>query len=1299
MNYISLRTKKVFFFLTIYIFSLPNLFASNTKFYNINDIHGISIRETYSICKDSNGFIWASSKTGILRLSEDDYRTYHLPYETANIINIKLEYTNGNLFAYSNNGQIFRLNQLYDKFELLINASKYLNNQFLSLNKALIDEKGAFWMATSKGLYKYTDNDLQRMGSDTSDVYFLEWYDKTSFFLLKINGLWLYNIATGENECLYNNTTISNFIASSLFYDHIQNRLWIGTISNGLFYYDYLTKDFKQTSNKKLPKQPFLAIEENSDSTLMLGIDGQGIWEINKTDEKVLNVYTEISEDPSSIRGNGIYDIFNDKNHHIWVCTYSGGVSFFDQTTPSINQIVHQLNNPNSLINNDINSVIEDKQGNLWFATNNGISCWDVASNKWATLYHNKKEQSQVFLSLCEDNTGKIWAGTYSSGVYVIDEKNKKELAHYSREEQSAIYDNNFVFDIYKDSAGDIWIVGIQGKIICYKLKDNTFRSYSQQPVSVIIELQPDKMLIGCSYGLSVLDKNTGELTSLINGFIIQDLIKIDNILWVCTSGDGLIRFDLKTRSYKQFNLCSGLPSNFINSITLSIGYLWLGTENGLCRFNPSDFSVTTYSSIYPLSNISFNRNAQFNLKNGQVVWGTNNGALLFAPTTIQQMQFQGKIFLQDLIISGRSIKDSSNIMLKSPLDSIQGLTLNHNQNTLTIELLPIGVSAPGSKFSWKLEGYDKEWILPAQNRILTYTNIPSGDFTLKIKLYNSSQSQMIDERKIFIHVIPPYWQSWWFKSLSFVFATIIILAFLLFYKDRLDKLHSHEKIRFFANTAHDIRTILTLINAPIEELNKEPNLSESGTYYLKLAGKQTKQMSEIATQLLDFQKVDVNKDQLNLTMVDLAKFVDYQKIMFEPLAATKNIDIRLESNLSGLKTAIDEMMIEKVINNLLSNAIKYSNPKSLVEIILKSNKTNWVLEVKDTGIGISKKVQHKLFREFYRGDNAINAKIAGSGIGLLLIKNYITLHGGKISCESLENSGSTFRVTIPIKTTTGINKEIELPKTTTTFDIQDIGVTNTSFETRDMHILIVEDNDELRNFMKISLQNEFQVLTAIDGTIAWDIIRDQIPDLVVSDIMMPNMNGFELCQTLKSTYETSHIPIILLTALSENTDQMHGLGLGADDYLVKPFNISLLSQKIKSIIRNREIIRGKALKLIKRNSEEPILANELNDKFIKDAMKVVRTHIADVNFGKEKFAFEMNVSSSLLYKKIKSLTDQSPVDFIKTVRLDHAVGILESRKHTITETSELCGFSSVGYFCTVFKKQFGKSPTEILGS
>ena len=869
------------------IIFLNLLFSLNVlavKFYSINSLYGISMRETYSVCKDDNGFVWASSKTGILRLSKDNYRIYRLPYETADVFRVRLTYKNFKLFAYTNNGQVFYYNPVLDRFELILNLN-------LILFDILIDDKGICWIATSLGLYKFQSGKPSPAFEFTSTRYAINWYDSTNIIVAKQDGIWLFDIISLKIKPIYENRNQNSFDFFSLYYDKDQDILWLGTVSEGLFLYNFRNGTCTNQLKSVLPKQPILAIKENTDSTCLIGFDGQGIWELNRINQKILNVYKESLDVPFSLKGNGVYDLFCDNNRRVWVCTYSGGLSFLDQASPLVNQIVHLPNNTNSLINNDVNSIVEDHWGKLWFATNNGISCWNLAANKWSSFYNDKETHAQVFLSLCEDNQGRIWAGTYSSGVYILDGRTGKELAHYYKKEKGSPLLNDFIFNIYKDSSGDIWLGGGSGSVVCYLSKENKFRAYSDQPIGCFAELSDNLILLGCSNGLLQLNKHTGDIRRLIDGLLVRDALVIGEDVWICTSGDGLIRYNYKTGKTDKFTAQMGLPSNFINSIIYANDYLWLGTENGLCRFNPKNNNALTYTSIYSLSMTSYNNCSHSKLKNGQLAWGTNNGVVMFAPNLVDETSTKGKIFFQDLTVAGRSIRDIPSFNLKTSIDSLQEINLRYFQNTISLELLSLG-QTPGSKFSWEMEGFDGQWSQPTGNNVINYTNIPSGHFILKIRLFDSSLSNVLAERSIKINSIPPFWRTGWFWVLVIIVMSGIVFLYLLYYINRLKQEHTEEKVRFFTNTAHDIRTSLTLIKAPVEELSKEKNLTESGKYYLNLAIEQARQLTSVVTQLMDFQKVDIGKEHLLLSMTDIAKLVSHRRIMLASFAKSKNIEL-----------------------------------------------------------------------------------------------------------------------------------------------------------------------------------------------------------------------------------------------------------------------------------------------------------------------------------------------------------------------------------------------------------------------
>lgn len=1292
----NIRLYCVIFF--IQIFSSVNLLASDTRFYNISDKFGISLREVFSICKDENDFIWSSSKTGIIRIAGNDFRKYQLPFHSPNNYYTRLAFQNSSLVAYTDNGEFFVYDEIYDYFKPLFDLQTIKKNNIVGINKVIIDHDNTLWISATNGLSLFRKGKLEPAILHKK-MQCIEQYDENHLLIASTESINIWNKKTGKPEYIYSYKTINEYEVSSLLYDSSTGLIWVGTISNGLLCLKKQGRTLIPVLRTDLPQQPILAIRKNHASgNLFVGVDGKGMYEISKDGDRILNTYTEDVDNPYSLIGNGVYDILIDNPERIWVATYTGGLSYMEIKQSVITQLLHQINKPNSLVNNYVNKVIEDKNGNIWFATNTGISRWNKRANKWDTYLSDKKDQANVFLALCEDDQGYIWAGTYSSGVYKLDSKSGKTIDHYFHTDLKNGVSGRFISDIFKDSAGNIWMGGTRN-VICFLKEKKQFQIYDQKPVYTFEEMSPTKLLLGCTSGLISLDKSTGESKNLVNNISVHDMVVVENDVWIATSGSGLIRYNILNNKIEKYTTESGLLSNYINSIIREGNNLWLGTENGLCCLDVKNKKVYTHSELEHLSSVSFNTNSVWKLNNGTFIWGTNKGAIMFNPSSLGKKKFNTRIFYQDIIVSGSSIKENDYLLNGIPVDKLKKLILDYKQNNFMLELLSTGMENTDIRFSWKLEGIDLAWTQSIDSKVITYTNLPSGTYNLKIRMYDSTFSHIIDQRTITIQLIPPFWETWWFRTITAIVVIGLLSYAFRSYLNNLKQKHAKDKIHFFTNIAHDIRTSLTLISAPIDRLKNAGELTDKSRYYVDLAANQSDRLSSIATQLLDFEKTDSGKGQLFKTAINIVQLISNRSEIFSTAAEKRGIRLEFRSNLEVYITAIDELKIEKVVDNLISNAIKYSHEKGIVEINLHCEKKQWSLEVKDNGFGISKNAQQKLFKEFYREDNNANSRIVGSGIGLLLVKNYVSMHGGQITFRSIENVGSTFKIVIPyleIKAASTI-LSTTLQESTEVSINTNIYLTKESSKDKFTHILIAEDNKDLLEFLSLSLGEHYKITKAKDGEEAWRLIQKEPIDLIVSDLLMPNVDGLELCRKLKSTFETSHIPIILLTSLSQKTKQLEGLALGADDYITKPFDINLLLQRIKSIIKNREIIREKAFKLMNQTQQdEPVFANELNDQFVKKALELVQQNITNSEFGKDEFASNMHVSPSLLYQKLKSLTGQSPIDFIRTIRFNHAMKLLQTHKYTITEVSEMCGFSSASYFSSAFKKYFGKSPIEI---
>ena len=777
----------------ILLFISLNSFSANAKFYNISDIYGITSGEAFSVCKDQYGFIWTSTKTGVLRVTEGDCRNYELPCKTTDFVFVKLTYGNSQLFSYTNNSQIFHYDEVTDRFLFLTDLREKTGNSHITIGTIVTDKKGNLWIASSTGLFKYENNILTKITQTEEEIKHLTFYDKNHLFYITSTGISLLDISTSKSRLIYPNDTKDFRQIASLYYDEQLNRLWIGTGAAGLFYYDIIKKTLSPIPLKGFPKQPILAIKKDINNTLLIGIDGQGIWNISEKGDKLLNIYKEDLNNPFSLRGDGVYDIFCDKSRN-WVATYTGKLSFFENVNSQITPIAYQINNPNSLGNNYVNKIMEDHEGHIWFATNNGLSRWNPVSNKWNHYYQNKSEQAKVFLTLCEDSQGRIWAGSYSSGVYLLDRKTGQTLQHYSSKTHTPGFSGDFIFDCFVDEEGDVWIGGNQN-LSCYRIKENCFQEYPIQPVSSFAELSAGKLLLTTSRGLFLLDKNHGTIETLVEGSLAQDIVINNNTIWVATCRDGLIKYDYDKRQTERLTTESGLTSNYVNSILLNNGFLWIGTENGLCRLNILNNAIRSYTSVYSLSNTTFCVNSCTKLKNGKLIWGTNNGAIMFAPELIHETRPQGNIFFQNITVSGRSIRTIPHLLKNIPVNQQKTLSLNYTQNNFMLELLPTGGSTRNMKFSWLLEGLDTDWSRPSELHFINYTNLPGGDFKLHIRMYDGSLSQIIDERSLNIHITPPFWNTWWFATLiSLCIVSYIIYAFKS-YSNRLKRKSTNDRL------------------------------------------------------------------------------------------------------------------------------------------------------------------------------------------------------------------------------------------------------------------------------------------------------------------------------------------------------------------------------------------------------------------------------------------------------------------------------------------------------------------------
>ncbi|MCM1052137.1 MAG: ATP-binding protein [Paenibacillus sp.] len=1260
--------------------------AASKRFYNASDIYGITITEPNSICKDDNGFIWISSKEGVLRLADNGSKMYRLPYTSMNVVSVEVVQSANHIAAFTNQGEIFMYDPITDRFDKLMNLTEKINPQDIYLSQIDFDRAGNIWIASSSGLFHLKNNEPERVEGVAGALGDMVITNDGKILTGGTGGIYTVDPSTMKVSKL---SEVGQTFPILLRPDPKMNRIWVGTMTDGLYYVDLATRKFTSTENSSFPRQYVRDIEIIGDSMIWCGIDGRGIYELSRDGKRILNTYRENSDNPYSISGNGIQDMLYDKNDRIWVCTYTGGASIADIGTIAATMYAHRADTPNSLVNNYVYTVEKDNLGQLWIGTNGGLSCWDQSKDEWTNFFDNRGDESFIIQSVSKDSNGNIWVGTYSHGAYVIDPESKHIKAHHTMTD-GILSKRGFVFSIVPDRNGDVWLGGMIGDILKYDRERNTFESYPSIPVTSMASLNDTTLLLISTNRLLSLNKLTKETRVLVSDKIIRGMEVVGDTVWMATSGNGIVSYDFATGQSETFGTSKGFPSNYINSLVYNEGKLWFSSNKGLYRFDPRDKTVSECRQPVTVPGCSFTPDAAVSIADGRTAWGTTKGLLIVSDDADTGNNIHGHIFLNDIFLSGQSIRENPDLFPDIPLDSITTLTLDYRHNNITFDILSTGTSSYPALFSYMLEGFDDTWNGPSDQADINYTNLPPGDYILKIRMHNPI---ITDQRGIKIRITPPYWKTLWFNTLILCIIAGAIISSFRTYVNRLNRRNAESKLQFFVSTAHDLRTALTLIKAPIEQLRESGRLSETDYGYLKLASANVDHLTSLTTKLMDFQKIDTDKTQANFSPVNIPEMVRQRIAMFSAYSDRKSITIHFNTPTDSYITIADAEMLEQIVDNLISNAIKYSSPESTINITFTPTSDSWSLSVADQGIGIPRKDRKKLFKEFYRGENAINSHITGSGIGLALVKKLVEIHEGTIKLKSEENVGSTFEISIPYREP--IAETADTATVCETADDSAISGEHSGESEDEMRILIVEDNDDLRKFMTDALGGQFKVTAVADGEKAWEAVLKELPDLIVSDVMMPNMNGFELCQRVKSTFETSHIPVILLSALTGQNDELQGIGLGADEYLTKPFDIKTLSGRITSTIKNRRLVGLRTIDATHQEPEPQQPVNHLNDEFVKQAIEVITDHLDNSEFGKEEFAKEMGVSTSLLFKKIKSLTGLSIVDFIKKVRMEHALRLLEDPSLSIGDIAFRCGFSTVGYFSTVFKKYFGKTPSE----
>jgi signal transduction histidine kinase/ligand-binding sensor domain-containing protein/DNA-binding response OmpR family regulator len=1152
-----------------------------------------------------------------------------------------------------------------------------------------------------------------------------------------------------------------SFIQKNLYLDS-KGCPWVypGIGDKGAFQYDLSKsvwvffgndkKDFHGPYDKFIASNFVRDIKEDQKKRLWIATDHGGINIYDKTTNEV-TVLRNDPMNPNSLSQNSAISLFCDNTGIMWVGTYKNGVSYYHPGMFKFDKSpLFYYHNP-ELENKDCNVLHEDRKGNLWIGTNgSGVLKLDNATGKFE-LYRNQKDNtssisSDIIISMLEDKKGTMWFGTFLGG---LNQMQGNKFVRYSPDiNNTNSLSNKSVYGLVEDHQQNIWIATLGGGLDRLDASRKNFRRHDIANApgllsNVILSLySKDSSLIYLSTtsGINVLNTQTNFITPLFKDrnqmnklsdlIIYNTLVDKRDQLWVATdNGINIYNPNLKTISY--LNMANGLPTDQVVSLAEdNSGNIWAGTRNGLaciyCTENPKshkyEYSIVSFDENDGLMSSILNQNAIFKNKQGKIYIGSTKGYTVFDPKTIHFNKIVPAPRFTELLIGNEviepGIKYKKRITLDESVTHKSRIILHYDEKNFTVNFSALSYIHPEkNRYRYKLKGFDEDWI-ETKNGIgsVSYSNLNQGTYRLIVYASNNDNVWSTQPLELEIVIRPPFWLAWWAFGIYTILGLLLlwyIINFNLRKQQRefenaqrvreAKQLHEMDemKFRFFTNISHEFRTPLTLIISPVEKLLREAKTDDDKSL-LSIIHRNANGLLELVNQLLDFRKLDVQKDTLNLSVGDVVAFIKDICYSFTELANRKSINFSFSTSVSELRMEFDPEKMRKVISNLLSNAFKFTPNNGKIDVTigliqhLNDQKQSLKITVVDSGIGIPAKDLERVFERFYRVENAENGNQTGTGVGLHIVSEYVKLHNGDIGVESQPGKGSIFTLLLPANQQ--IHEEI-ISHNLTQEEVPEELTGEEALVVEDHRsklplMLVVDDNEDFRNFISSMFTNSYRILKAEDGEIALKVILDKMPDLIICDVMMPNMDGFELCRMVKQDIRISHIPIILLTAKAGEENKYKGLEAGAEDYIAKPFNMEMLALKVSRIIERQKKTRDQFKHKVDITTTD-VEITSMDEKFVKKAVALVEANLSSSEFLVEDLCREMGMSRVYFYKKILSLTDKTPSEFIRFIRLKRAADLLEKSQLFVNEVAFQVGFNDPKYFRKYFKDEYGVSPNE----
>lgn len=1354
MSAMSKSRSYIIAFFAVFLGSLAQANANDPQlnFTSLTSADGLSSNTVHAILKDRHGLLWFGTDDGLNKYDGTEFTVYRNDGANAgsiasNDISSLHEDKGGRIWVGTIQGALNLYDRKKDAFKrICVNES---------VSAITSDHTGNLWVGTIEGLI-WVDPvsfKLTRM-SQRADVpaeiksqLILSFYqDKAGqMWVGTLNGLFIYNFKTNRFTKV-NDGPGSRSQVKTIYGDQ-SGHVWVGAF-NGLYKFAadgilLQTFHYQPNDERTISSNMVYAVVAADRNTLWICTDG-GLDLMNTETGKVTR-YAPDARNPYSLTNKSVRSILLDDRGIFWLGTYKGGVNKFDKNVTIFGLKNSDIYDHYELSAPFVTSFAEKADGDLFIGTDGGgLNVYHRKTNLFTQiplLPKSKLATSGLAILSLEMAGDKLWIGTFQDGLFQLDVSTGK-YQQFTQTASISSLGNNDIFVLTTDKSGKLWIGTNGGGVNVFDPQTQQFTRLFEENIPVekrviplngyirdILQDKNGKIWIGShGTGLVIFDADRqksihlNKLNSKLPGNNVLSIFEDSKgNIWVGTGGEGLAKFDAKTRSFLGFGQKEGLASGVINKILEDAqGRIWVSTNQGLSYLDQATKRFVNYTQLNGLQDNTFVLGAGIRTRDNLLFFGGIQGFNYLDTRTLRQNSNRIPVILKELRVGNKSITPADSNILAEHISIAKSIHLDYKQNfTLTYAALNYS-DASQTVYRYRLIGFDDEWHYAGPSKTAGYTNLNPGTYQFEVEAKNQNGVWNKPGTSVEIVVEPPFYMTI-YAYLFYAFA-LFGLVFLMRHRgiQKLKRKFRQEeqetetrrkreldemKIKFLTNLSHEFRTPISLILAPLDQLVTRGRAAED-TPHLQGIRRNAKRLLNLVDQLLDFKNLQQHESQLETSPGDIVSFIRETAESFQYLSQAKEIDYAFESEIDSLPMDFDANKIERIVLNLLSNAFKHTPRSGQVKLSLSqagSDADQWLkIKVSDTGVGIPADKHEQIFERFYQNDSS-RVLNQGSGIGLSIVKEFVQMHGGVIKVESAPGQGSTFTVELPCKKTAANAVRETQPTVISTENTPGGSAPEVTPDTPGMRpelsadILIIEDNDEFRHYLRSNLETNYKIIEAANGAEGWQKALAHHPQMIISDIAMPEMDGIQLSRKIKSDKRTAHIPVILLTASTGEEHELRGLNSGANDYLTKPFNFDILNVKINNLLLLGRLLKNTYSKQIDISKPEPEIVSA-NEKLLKNILAYIDENLtSSTDLNVEKMSRQLGMSRGTLYNKLLEMTGQTPIEFIKTIKLEKAALLLEKSDLNVSQISYATGFASPSYFTKSFKAKFGMLPSEYL--